>query len=755
MLAVVAYLGVSYSAQSLKDSASACLEAQNAADIDLVSTSLLSAEDVDSIRKTDGVAGAEGILSIPSRVSNDAGYQDVLLQTGTTEISVPQLLEGSFPAFTGECAVEKALADTMNWRIGDSFELNSRGLQTDMLIQSKSLKITGIFLTADHLSAGVQADLLIRVTPEAFRTVLLQGKPFNQVRIRLSGVSSDRFSDEYETAVDRMEENWQGNPARIVTDLRDNAHYLYVQSNADNLASISLSFSLLFIVIAMMVIYATIGRMVEQDNQLVGAEKAMGLRNREILTKYLIYGTSSTLSGVVLGILFAYFGLLRFVMMAFGLVFQFEERVYSFLPIQTAVIVAGAMILSVAAVWFACVRLMRSTAVTLMHGKPPAERGARSAKHRRGSLYFRLILQNIRNDWKRVLVTIVSIAGCCSLLMIGFTIRYSISRVLERQYGGILKYNTEAVLECSVNPDAAREVSGALLEAGIPNAGADMRSMFADSDEGVNQIRLICLESEILPEFFSLKDADTGAPLSLPDTGVLIPRRLMEVTGLHTGDTMKIYQMGSETWSVRIAGVFENYLDIPVLCSPSALKEIFGTEAAHNTVLVRMEGDAPASLTDRLKDISGFLALSSAETYRTLFESFTTVLNLVILLMGLLAVMIACFILLNLVNTYVMSKKQELTIMRINGFTTKETIRYASLESYGTTLAAIPLGIAVGWLIGSAARSGLDQPFIQFCRDPHWVSFAASALVTILISGTIHWFSFRKIRDLKLSDMQR
>ena len=90
-----------------------------------------------------------------------------------------------------------------------------------------------------------------------------------------------------------------------------------------------------------------------------------------------------------------------------------------------------------------------------------------------------------------------------------------------------------------------------------------------------------------------------------------------------------------------------------------------------------------------------------------------------------------------------------------NGFTTKETIRYASLESYGTTLAAIPLGIAVGWIIGSAARSGLDQPFIQFCRDPHWVSFVASALVTILISGTIHWFSFRKIRDLKLSDMQR
>ena len=393
---------------------------------------------------------------------------------------------------------------------------------------------------------------------------------------------------------------------------------------------------------------------------------------------------------MLLGILLAYFGLLRFVMMAFGLVFRFEERVYSFLPVQTAVIAAGAIVLSIAAVWFGCARLMRSTAVTLMHGKAPSERKARSSKHRKGSLYFRLILRNIRNDWKRVLVTIVSIAGCCSLLMIGFTIRYSISRVLERQYGGILKYNKEAVLDTSVNPDAAGETADALSEAGIPHIGAEIRSMFADSDEGVTQIRLICPEPEVLQDFFSLKDADTGAPLSLPETGVLIPRRLMEVSGLRTGDMMKIYQMGSETWNVRIAGVFENYLDVPVLCSPSALKEIFGTEAVNNTVLVRLEGDAPASLTDRLKGIRGFLALSSAETYRALFESFTTVLNLVILLMGLLAVMIACFILLNLVNTYVMIKRQELTIMRINGFTTKETIRYASLESYGTTLAAIP-----------------------------------------------------------------
>ena len=82
MLAVIAYLGIAYAARSLKDSASACFKAQNYADIDLISTRLLSEGDVDAVRKTDGVAAAEGVLRIPSRVSSSLDYQDVLLQAG-------------------------------------------------------------------------------------------------------------------------------------------------------------------------------------------------------------------------------------------------------------------------------------------------------------------------------------------------------------------------------------------------------------------------------------------------------------------------------------------------------------------------------------------------------------------------------------------------------------------------------------------------------------------------------------------------
>ena len=44
---------------------------------------------------------------------------------------------------------------------------------------------------------------------------------------------------------------------------------------------------------------------------------------------------------------------------------------------------------------------------------------------------------------------------------------------------------------------------------------------------------------------------------------------------------------------------------------------------------------------------------------------------------------------------------------------------------------------------------------MSYVHDPMWISFAASAAVTAVISGVIHTLAFRQIRGLKLSDMQK
>ena len=49
----------------------------------------------------------------------------------------------------------------------------------------------------------------------------------------------------------------------------------------------------------------------------------------------------------------------------------------------------------------------------------------------------------------------------------------------------------------------------------------------------------------------------------------------------------------------------------------------------------------------------------------------------------------------------------------------------------------------------------IDQLAMCFVRDPVWISFAASAAITAAISAVIHFPAFRKIRGLKLSDIQK
>ncbi len=754
MLATAAFLGIIFSEQSMKDSASAYYNAQRFEDIRLISSGMFTEEDLETLRNTEGVAGAEGVLSIPTRVSSESVLLDVALQTGTEEICTVEWIDGLAPAAMDECAVEEILADKMGWKIGDTVELKPRDSRTDMLIRSRTLKITGIFRTADHLSDIIQEDWLIQATPEAFRTDYLNDGNFNRIRIRVSDVPDDRFSSEYEERVDEVRKGLPQNDGWVITDLRENINYIFFKGISENLGKISYSFSLLFIVIAMLVIYSSIGRMVEQDSKLVGAKKAMGLKNSEVLAKYLVYGNSATAAGVVLGFLAAYFILLRFIVFGFGVVFLFTERVYSILPLLTVMVAVGALVLSTAAVWLACSRLFKSTAVTLMQGTKPAAGKVKAGKSDNRSLYLRLIFRNMWNERRRVLVTIVSIAGCCSLVLIGFSLRFSVSRVLGRQYGQIMHYDLEAAMDFSSHPEAEEEADEILTGMGVLHTCAWVQNVLADAGGEKYQVTFICMDEERLSEFFTLTDSETGKQLSLSESGILIPRRMMETSGLHAGDTLTVYDSVMDKREIPIAGVFDNYLALPVFCSPETAEEIQGGPLMWNTILISSGGNDQDTLREQLKTVEGFQSLSSAETYREMFGGFSLIMNLVIMVMSMMAVMIACFILLNLVNTYVISKTRELTIMRINGFTTRETIWYASLESYGSTVAGILLGLGVGWLLSSIIIRSLDQLYVKLVHDPHWISFAVSILITAVISLVIHFMSFRKIRDLKMSDIQ-
>ena len=80
-------------------------------------------------------------------------------------------------------------------------------------------------------------------------------------------------------------------------------------------------------------------------------------------------------------------------------------------------------------------------------------------------------------------------------------------------------------------------------------------------------------------------------------------------------------------------------------------------------------------------------------------------------------------------KTYILKKSRELTIMRINGFTVKESVRYAAWDLF------------------------LEQPFLQYVRTPDVRSFIYGALITAAFSYLINASALRRVKHLKLSDL--
>ena len=136
-----------------------------------------------------------------------------------------------------------------------------------------------------------------------------------------------------------------------------------------------------------------------------------------------------------------------------------------------------------------------------------------------------------------------------------------------------------------------------------------------------------------------------------------------------------------------------------------------------------------------------------------MIEQFTSSLNFVVYFMLFIAGVMACFIVANFTVTFIQRKTGELTIMRINGFTSGECIRYVAVDLVVTTVLGTVIGLVLGGFMGARILGVTETPYIQMIREPQLESFLYSALVTFVFSLLTNSVALRRIRHLKLSDM--
>ena len=538
----------------------------------------------------------------------------------------------------------------------------------------------------------------------------------------------------------------------IILDMEGNTSYLLIQNNIQSIRNMGITFSLVFILVGAMVIYATLGRIVDEQRKLIGATKALGFFNREILGKYLIYGISGTILGMLAGTGVAYFVFQKLVSNAYANMYTFEVSKPGFNLSMTLIVWIAGIAVSGLTVFFACSNLIHSTAISLLQGKVPQKnwKTKRSSK-RSSSLYSRLVLLNILSDKKRVTVSVVSIAGCCTLLVAGFTLKYSVRKAIDYQFSSIQNYNIQFEFDNNI-PSSEQKIQDILNEAGTEWTETDQRTIYYDAGGKISATNLICGDISELSDFYNAVDVDTDEQISDDGTGIWIFNRAAEINNFSAGDDITLFDNSMNEYRIQISGIYNLYMGRQMIMSREAYMKAFGAEAKNNTFYVKTSNVDKEALKDKIKAVEGVEKFKFVEDDRDYYLSNTDVLNFLALLMTGMAGMMAYFILLNNVNMYVNQKKKELIIMRVNGFSVREVLGYVSYELIASTAAGILVGLATGSMLGYRMIKLMETDMLHFVRSIQFEAWGFAIVITFIFSSVIGYIALRKIPHYKLTD---
>ncbi len=551
--------------------------------------------------------------------------------------------------------------------------------------------------------------------------------------------------------VEKIECKW------LVFDRRANAGYVDIKSTVRAIGSASLVFGILFMLISAIVCFSTLTIIIDEQKKMVGTVKAFGFHKGEILGKYLVFGVTAGIIGSLAGILVA-LGLSGVVLNAFNKTAMYHLGQVKSVITPGITIIASLLMIAVCAVAtiIACTDILKSPASILMKGgtsKKKKEKKKKTSSGRGGSLYSRLIIRNMLDDKVRVIISIIIIAFSTLLVGTGLSMKFGFDGMVKKQLSDVYHYDFKVDLGNKItNQDKAK------LEAAMKNDGAEFLPASYESHifhlgDRLDALNVLTADPEKLDGFFAVRDIKKGKQLAIPDDGVLAQKKMKESYGFDKGSTISVLNSDLDECSADVKGVFQNYVGRMAITSPDGYRAVFGEDPTYNCYYVKTAGGDSEKLQKDLLAVSGDISFEESTAFASTFESVTFMYNLIVIVTTVIAILMSAMILSNLANIFLNRKKTELTVMRINGFSIKQTKGYLTRETVVTTAIGILLGVLAGALAAPLIIRVLEQPDLQFVRTIHILAWVAAVAIEGLFSLVIYSIVFRKVKDLNFRDV--
>ncbi|MEG0594108.1 MAG: FtsX-like permease family protein [Christensenella sp.] len=553
-------------------------------------------------------------------------------------------------------------------------------------------------------------------------------------------------------------------PVWYVWDRDNNPGYASYQDDAEKVDSIAQVFPLFFILVAALVCLTTMTRMVEEQRTQIGTLKALGYSSRSIMAKYLWYAILASVAGSAIGLLIGFQVFPNVIINAYSIRYFMPAPMMPFRWDYALLCTSVAIACTGFSAWAAGYNELREQPAQLMRPKSPPS-GKRIVLEKWTGFWSKLsfttkvTIRNLFRYKKRVMMTVIGIAGCTALMLTGFGLQYSIGVIVNKQFDEIFVYDAMGSLDDDATSEDIAKIDKMIAQTEGVKDSMMIGYQGMDAISGDNKMDMstfVPQHAEQMGSFIDLRTREQHTPLKLTNDGAIINEKLSKLLKLKTGDTFTLKDADGKTAQAKVAGITENYTMNYAYMTPEYYNQIFGKEARMNTFMLNaQEGMDVGTLSETLLGHDHIQGISLAESTVSQFGDIVNSLGSIVLVLIVSAGLLAFIVMYNLVNINVTERMRELATIKVLGFYDKEVSAYIYRENTASAVLGMLAGLVAGIFLEHFVISTAEVDIVMFAPEIPFTAFLYSGILTMVFAFIVNFVLHFKLKKINMVESMK
>ena len=568
----------------------------------------------------------------------------------------------------------------------------------------------------------------------------------NNAKVQLNAAKEQL--DAAKAQIDQAQQQLNRIPKGVLYSLtkNENVGIVSYESYKQAIASIADVFPLIFFLVAALVSLTTMTRMIEEQRSYCGTLRALGYSKQDIIMQYIVYAFLATFFACILGILagnqvFPRIIYFLFTYLMYGMN-QSTVLVQKWsISLMTVLISVGVTLLATLSV---CLQELVSTPSVLMRPKAP-KAGKRILMERMPFIWKRLnfnqkvTMRNLFRYKKRFWMSVIGIAGCTALIMLGFGVKNSVSDIIPSQYEEVYKY--DALIKLNSNVEDTKKVENKIKRIeGVHNlTGAYRQNVTVlGNSEDYYSTMVVYDNADEIKNFINFNDYKTKKKIILSDDGVVISQKLAEKLGVKKGENMT-FSYDNTKYTVKVSNIVQQYVSHQVYMSKTFYENLTGTKSSVSILYVDM--NTKKSNIKTLKNYLDHHNIGSMERLTASLDEFQqrmSSLNIIVAILSGCAALLCFIVLYNLTNINIGERKGEIATIKVLGFRRKEYCDYIFRENIILSLIGASIGMFFGYFLHRFVVLTVEMDNMLFIRTMplyiYLIAFGMTVGFTIIIN---------------------